>query len=270
MTDGRPAVIEGLRNVAELALGSHFACARFLDGSVECADDLARKASDPGIAGRATSIAAGDEHACAVAEDASLWCWGSNFDGELGVATETAYATRAVRVSGVHDVDAVATGTAVTCAHQRDGSVWCFGIDDWRPRDEPGRDECSTCDGPVCVHEPVRVDGVVADAQIDIAGWSFVRGAICGSNEFNATCVLGRDTSPWCWGPRARSTSTTPHRIPIDNAARIAISSGHACVARGDGTLWCWGENDFGQLGDGTTVARESPGPVAMPWAPAP
>jgi alpha-tubulin suppressor-like RCC1 family protein len=33
----------------------------------------------------------------------------------------------------------------------------------------------------------------------------------------------------------------------------------HTCAVRTDGTVWCWGDNDFGQLGDGTSVARLMP-----------
>ncbi|MDR1564989.1 MAG: cell wall-binding repeat-containing protein [Oscillospiraceae bacterium] len=40
-----------------------------------------------------------------------------------------------------------------------------------------------------------------------------------------------------------------------------AISVGYGCAfaLKSDGTAWAWGNNDFGQLGDGTTVSRKTP-----------
>jgi alpha-tubulin suppressor-like RCC1 family protein len=42
----------------------------------------------------------------------------------------------------------------------------------------------------------------------------------------------------------------------------------HACAIRDDGTAWCWGNNNFGQLGDGTTTARTAPVQVTAPKLP--
>ena len=39
----------------------------------------------------------------------------------------------------------------------------------------------------------------------------------------------------------------------------VAAGDGHSCAIRDDGTAWCWGRNDFGQLGDGTTLDRVEP-----------
>jgi hypothetical protein len=43
---------------------------------------------------------------------------------------------------------------------------------------------------------------------------------------------------------------------------QIAVGGGHACVLRNNGGVFCWGNNDAGQLGDGTTSRRELPSPT--------
>jgi alpha-tubulin suppressor-like RCC1 family protein len=39
----------------------------------------------------------------------------------------------------------------------------------------------------------------------------------------------------------------------------LAVGSFHACALTGDGSAYCWGNNQFGQLGDSTTVSRTDP-----------
>ena len=43
------------------------------------------------------------------------------------------------------------------------------------------------------------------------------------------------------------------HRI------RLAAGGSHACAILDDGTVQCWGNNDSGELGDGTHATRTSP-----------
>ena len=42
---------------------------------------------DLGTGRKALSITAGDYHTCAVKKDSSLWCWGGNEYGQLGIGT---------------------------------------------------------------------------------------------------------------------------------------------------------------------------------------
>src|SRR6185295_4005862 len=39
----------------------------------------------------------------------------------------------------------------------------------------------------------------------------------------------------------------------------LVTSDTHTCARKTDGTLWCWGNNQFGQLGSGDTVAAAGP-----------
>jgi alpha-tubulin suppressor-like RCC1 family protein len=43
----------------------------------------------------------------------------------------------------------------------------------------------------------------------------------------------------------------------------IAGGLEHTCGVTTGGSAYCWGDNDHGQLGDGTTVDRTTPVPVA-------
>jgi alpha-tubulin suppressor-like RCC1 family protein len=46
------------------------------------------------------------------------------------------------------------------------------------------------------------------------------------------------------------------------DVAEVAVGLDYTCARKTDGTLWCWGYNSYGQLGDGTTVEKNT-APVA-------
>jgi alpha-tubulin suppressor-like RCC1 family protein len=56
---------------------------------------------------------------------------------------------------------------------------------------------------------------------------------------------------------------------PGFEADLIAVAAGDrfSCALTAGGAVSCWGNNEFGQLGDGTTVSRSSPAP-ALPICP--
>jgi len=58
-------------------------------------------------------------------------------------------------------------------------------------------------------------------------------------------------------GLRPEDSQLTPLRI-MDNVASVSIGSITVAVTT-DGGLWAWGNNDFGRVGDGTTINRHTP-----------
>ncbi|MDR0293804.1 MAG: hypothetical protein LBH95_06605 [Oscillospiraceae bacterium] len=57
--------------------------------------------------------------------------------------------------------------------------------------------------------------------------------------------------------------AATAADIPIDRVAVMVSAGGSHTVAIGaDGGLWAWGENEYGQLGDGTWVDKSTPGKI--------
>ena len=87
----------------------------------------------------------------------------------------------------------------------------------------------------------------------------------------DANLALMSDGSVWEWNSqvafRLNPTATTaPVQVSMLSGIK-AIGTGYEhCLAVGkDGTVWAWGANDWGQLGEGTTVQnRETPVPAAV------
>src|ERR1043165_7471849 len=87
------------------------------------------------------------------------------------------------------------------------------------------------------------------------------------------TCVIRSDHTAWCWGSsRYRELgrdSLDGQRFPVrvdalvgHELVSIAAGAGAVCALESTGTVWCWGDNDFGELGQGTTAP--SPLPIAV------
>ncbi|MEO7118617.1 MAG: hypothetical protein ABIZ34_06565, partial [Candidatus Limnocylindrales bacterium] len=194
--------------------------------------------------------------------DATVWCWGYNEHGELGDGT-TGDANFA-RLLPVHvrrgsgiltNVMAISAGPYHTCAVRTDLTVWCWGDD------EQGQLGDGTTGG--ANHRrllPVHVR----------AGSSLLTNVKAVSGGFRHTCALRTDGTVWCWGyggSGALGDGTTgdanQRRLSPVQVRRgsgyltgvKAISAGwlYTCALRSTVTVWCWGDNETGQLGDGTT-----------------
>ncbi len=142
----------------------------------------------------------------------------------------------------------IATGVRHTCAVLRDGRVACWGDNTFGQLGDG-----TTTDR----HLPTTVPGL---SQVV---------AVTAGQDF--TCALRGDGTVRCWGSNAsgqlgdgtttaRTTPTAVIGLTFATGA-IAISAGlqHVCVRAGNGLAKCWGENEHGQLGDGTTTDRSSP-----------
>jgi alpha-tubulin suppressor-like RCC1 family protein len=55
--------------------------------------------------------------------------------------------------------------------------------------------------------------------------------------------------------------STAIEQAPMTTlyATQVATGENHACALTSEGTVMCWGNNEYGQLGDGTTTNRSAP-----------
>ena len=153
-----PVEVKGLPGPAtQIGVGSMHACALVEDGSVVCwgrrqwgvlgldpatfTDSTGLQAEPVTGLPKATTISVGTGQSCAVLEDATVQCWGTNFLPYHGSATPEP-------VPGLEPAIAVASGSYHDCALLVSGGVVCWGGND---RGQLGDGTKTTSDIPVAV-----------------------------------------------------------------------------------------------------------------------
>jgi alpha-tubulin suppressor-like RCC1 family protein len=185
---------------------------------------------------RFTSITAGTGHTCGLAEGGLVYCWGRNRDGELGVGDQRTRPLPAL-VEGLPPVREVAAGSRNTCALDLAGNPYCWGR---QPTAEfhgtpPGRGDWL----------PYRVDGNDRLESISVGLMQ-----ACGQSVTGET---------GCWGMYFGGNWTILFSGPfpfVSTPTLTHVSTGdeHSCGIEPGGAVRCWGENELGQLGNGTTT----------------
>ncbi|CAJ1968096.1 unnamed protein product [Cylindrotheca closterium] len=79
------------------------------------------------LGGFAKDIKTGRDHTCALMEDETVKCWGSNFSGQLGVGNNRESSMTPVTVPDLRDVEKLALGREHTCVSKSDQTLWCWG-----------------------------------------------------------------------------------------------------------------------------------------------
>ena len=187
-----------------------------------------------GGANNYVSIDAGDSHTCATRADETLWCWGRDFEGQIGDGHPGSVDTATPAQVAGSGWRSVSTGLLHTCAIRSDRSLWCWG-DNFFGQLGDGTD--------VNRSTPTQVPGTE---------WETI------SAGFNHTCAMRTDDTAWCWGngdDAALGTGdfvwrSTPAQVP---GTWTAIEAGgrHTCGLKAEHTAWCWGYNEEGQAGIG-------------------
>ena len=194
-------------------------------------------------------IACGDLHTVALQSDGSLWAWGYNVSGQLGLGGHD-YAAHPTptQVGTESNWVTVACGDDETTALKSDGSLWAWGYNGWG---QLGLGDTGSQSSPTQVGTDTK--------------WVTVA---CGRSVQNHTMALQTDGSLWAWGYNGFGQlglndtidRNVPTRVGIeDDWTAVACGGYHTMALKSDGSLWAWGWNSSGELGLGDTTLRTSP-----------
>jgi signal peptidase I len=263
-----------LSGVVAVAAGEVHSCAVLDDGSVWCwgrndkgqlGDDTGTDSESPvqvaGAGGSGTlsgvvAVAAGDKHSCAVLDDGSVWCWGSNNEGQLGNNT-TSDSWSPVGAGSFSSMVGVTAGEVHSCAVSSGGGVWCWGRNDkGQLGDDTGTDSES----------PVQVKGA--------GGSGALSGVVDLGSGQSHTCAATSSGAALCWGQGDKgqlgnnATAGSGHPVQVvgpggsgtlTDVVLVGAGEKHSCAAIDIHTVYCWGDNAARQLGDGTTNNTDTP-----------
>lgn len=187
--------------------------------------------------------------------DGSVWAWGANNDGELGIGTTTQQSSP-VQVGGLGGVTSVASGPYQTFAADGRGTLWGWGM-------TGTPDEYTQSLAPEVM---IASDGVSAAA---VGGY----GTQVAQDSF---AVRMRDGSVQTWGndfygelgQGTRSADFAPAPAPVPGLAGVvSIGAGAWSVAAldGQGNVFTWGSNASGTLGTGDATTAVLTEPTLIP-----
>ena len=210
-------------------------------------------------------IALGTFHSCALHQDTTVSCWGSNGFGQIGIGgenvgvdsqeeynpvtfitpTKVKLLDDSNNLVNLSQVESISSFLYHTCALHQDTTVSCWGLDSHPQPAEvekclitsnifpnPEISRVGNCASKVKTEENTELSGVL---QIAAGGVH--------------TCVLMTDRTVSCWD--SNRGPTYPKKVPtLENIKTISAGTSHTCALHPDDTVSCWGDGSYGRLGD--------------------
>ena len=182
-------------------------------------------------------------HAAAVKTDGTLWTWGSNAVGQLGVGN-TISRSSPVQVGALTDWSIIAVGVGNVGSIKADGTLWTWG------ENANGQLGNGLSGIGNRASSPVKIGALTDWSKLSAGSYCFM--------------AVKTDGTLWAWGNNTQGELGQNNVIARSSPVQIGALTTWSSVSgpsaiKNDGTLWAWGSNASGQVGDGTVVRRSSP-----------
>ena len=205
------------------------------------------------ISGAVSAIALGGNTACARSQAGDLACWGAGSQGQVGNGSASSVVSLPVAVAGSWGF--VTSGGTVTCGLLTAGDTYCWGE---RAAGLLGDGTATMVTTPVDTTRgemgPTERLTTVEGGQnyacgVGSLGWVYCWG-------YGLSGRLGNNQTSNVWSPRAIASGSIPNGTTF---TRVSAGYGSTCAVSSVGGLYCWGENNLGQLANGTTNQSSVP-----------
>lgn len=186
--------------------------------------------------------------------DGTLWGWGSNRYGTLGLNSVSTYTFSPVQIGTLTNWATAAISNQVTLAVKTDGTLWAWGKND--------------------VGQLGHSDTVSRSSPVQVGAgtsWSKVSTALAPNGLYGSSVAIKTDGTLWSWGGNnygqlglngPLSNQSSPVQVgALTTWSKLSEGSPYKSVfaIKTDGTLWAWGIGRKGGLGLGDNESRSSP-----------
>ncbi|MBK8042926.1 MAG: hypothetical protein IPK21_09825 [Haliscomenobacter sp.] len=221
-------------------------------------------------------------HALALKADGTLWAWGNNFQGALGIGNNDNDRNIPTQVGSDSDWSTISAGSSYSMALKTNGTLWTWGGNsaghlglgnntNTNTPTQVGLDtDWKSIDAGAFRSHALKTDGT-------LWGWGYngfnvpvqvgTDGDWKGAASYGHTLAIKTDGTLWAWGDNSDGqlgignniNTATPTQVGSENKWSEISASEHSLAIKADGTLWTWGSNSEGQLGDATSVGKNAP-----------
>ncbi|MES2812342.1 MAG: T9SS type A sorting domain-containing protein [Bacteroidota bacterium] len=238
------------------------------------------------------SISSGIQHTLGIKTDGTLWAWGKNDTGQLGMGDIT-IRTVPTQVGTASDWKFINSGYGSSFAIKTDGTLWAWGNNEfgkigdgtqtnklspiqigtdtnWVSVDSKNHTVAIKTDGTLWTWG-VNSSGEMGDGTQSGSVYRLVPGQVGTETDWkdanagaNYTIALKANGTIWAWGHGSAGSlgnggygnSYVPVLSGFDEDwEKISTGNGHTLAIKTDGTLWAWGQRNYGQVGNGTYSA---------------